>query len=113
MGKRRYCLLLGRIRAFRVGIPASLGLRCLSKVNGTFNGLYVIVDAQSGRVYWPFPNSVELGLEPPSFRLNSTLMIVENCPSPEIYGYKGCTRNYYNWTGSKTRDREVGAHHRA
>jgi hypothetical protein len=70
---------------------------------GTSCGVYVIVDAQTGQVYWPpeISRGVELNVAEPEYRLNSTLMVVASCPPPEIYGYKDCKRMYYSWIGSK------------
>jgi len=59
------------------------------------------VDAQTGKVYWPFSSAIELGVAEPQYRLNSTLMVVASCAPPEVYGYKDCTIKYYNWIESK------------
>src|SRR5262245_16178019 len=70
---------------------------------GTSCGVYVIVDAQTGQVYWlpEISRGVDLGVAGPEYRLDSTLMVVASCASPEIYGYKNCNRKYYNWIESK------------
>ena len=65
--------------------------------------MFVIVDAQTGHVYWPqeISRGLELGVAGPEYHLNSTLMVVASCAPPEIYGYEDCNRIYYNWVGSK------------
>ena len=66
---------------------------------GTSCAVYVIVDAITGRVYWPpeISHGVELNVASPEFHLDSTLMVVASCPPPEMYGYKNCSRNFYKW----------------
>jgi hypothetical protein len=70
---------------------------------GTSCGVYVIVDARTGNVHWPpeISQGVDLGVAGPEYRLNSTLLVVANCPSPDVYGYKNCDRKFYNWNGSQ------------
>jgi hypothetical protein len=70
---------------------------------GTSCAAFVIVDALSGRVYEPpeISRGVDLGLDGPEYRRDSTLMVVANCPDPSVYGYKNCERKLYNWNGSR------------
>src|SRR5689334_17214179 len=48
---------------------------------GTACGVYVIVDARTGKIYEPpeIPRGIELGVAGPEFRLDSTLMVVASC----------------------------------
>jgi hypothetical protein len=70
---------------------------------GTSCGVYVIVDAKTGDVYWPpeISRGVNLGVAGPEYRLKSTLLVLANCPPPDVYGYKSCDRKFYNWNGSQ------------
>jgi hypothetical protein len=72
---------------------------------GTSCAVYVIVDERTGTVFEPLEISkgVDLGVSAPQFRVDSTLMIVANCPSPEIYGLQSCERKFYIWGGSQMR----------
>lgn len=70
---------------------------------GTSCAAFVIVDARSGRVYEPpeISRGVELSMDGPEYRRDSTLMVVASCPDPRVYGYKNCERKLYNWNGSQ------------
>ena len=69
---------------------------------GTSCGSYVIIDASSGQTYEP-PElvNVELGVAGPEYRLNSTLLVLANCPPPEVQGNKDCEKKFYKWDGSR------------
>ena len=68
---------------------------------GTSCAAYVIVNERTGTVYEPpeISRGVELGVAGPEFREDSTLMVVANCPPPDVYGFKGCEWKLYRWDG--------------
>ena len=70
---------------------------------GTSCGVYVIVDARTGKIYEPpeISRGVELGVAGPEFRPDSTLMVIASCPPPEVYGLKNCERKFYRWDGAR------------
>ncbi|HWB31830.1 MAG TPA: hypothetical protein VG714_01525 [Acidobacteriaceae bacterium] len=70
---------------------------------GTACGVYVIIDDLTGKVYAPpeIARGVDLGVASPEFRPDSTLMVVANCPAPQVYGLKGCERAFYQWKDSR------------
>jgi hypothetical protein len=70
---------------------------------GTECAVYVIVDDRTGKVYElpELSKGLNLGLDGPSFRADSKLMVLANCPDPQVYGLKDCKRNSYKWNGSE------------
>ena len=69
---------------------------------GSSCGSYVIVDSHSGKVREPSELlNVELGHGGPAYRVDSSLLVLANCPEPKVYGEKGCERKFYNWDGQR------------
>jgi len=70
---------------------------------GSSCDVYVTVDEQTRKVFAPpeISRGVDLGVAGPEFRLDSRLMIIANCPDPEIYCLKNCQRKFYEWNGSR------------
>jgi hypothetical protein len=70
---------------------------------GTACGVFVIVDDRNGKVYEPpeVARGVDLGVGGPMFRIDSRLFVLANCPDPQVYGLKNCTRNFYRWNGAR------------
>ena len=70
---------------------------------GTECAAYAIVDDRTGKVYEvpELSRGVDLGFNGPQFRVDSSLMVLANCPDPHVYGVKNCKRKYYSWDGSR------------
>ena len=66
----------------------------------------VVVDSITGKLYRKMPFealsmvSVNMGLDPYSFRLDSRLLIVQGYVTAEPRRNTECSRRYYVWTGA-------------
>lgn len=70
---------------------------------GTACAAFVIVDDRTGEVYEPpeLARGVDLGVGGPSFHIDSRLLVLANCPDPQVYGLNNCMRKFYIWDGSR------------